>query len=108
MRYQVTCTSKHSTYERITHLGCVSDTGFYQRFTEDEAIKRINDGDTFHVKKDGRDVKVVIAEREGREYLKTEPDAFRPDNLLALDHCKDVPKPVTPPVVTTPARSHSV
>jgi hypothetical protein len=108
MKYSVTCTAKHSTYERITHIGCVTDTGLYQRFTEDEAIKRIRSGDEFHVTKDGHTVKVVIAEHEGRPYLKTERDNFRPDNLLSLKHCADVPKPVTPPVVTVPARSHSV
>lgn len=108
MNYNVTCINEHSTHERITHLGCVSDTGFKQRFTEDEAIKRIKAGDTFHVKKDGHNVKVVIAEREGTEYLKTEPDAFRPDNLLALPRCKEIAVPSTPPVRTTPAGSHSV
>jgi len=108
MKYSVTCTTKHSTYERITHIGCVTDTGLYQRFTEDEAIKRILGGDEFHVTQDGRTAKVVIAEHEGRQYLKTERDNFRPDNLLALKHCTDLPKPVTRPVVTSPARSHSV
>lgn len=108
MKYKVTCTSKHSTYERITHLGCVTDTGLYQRFTEDEAINRIKAGDEFYFHKDAHTIKVVIEKHEGREYLKTENDAFKPDNLLALPHCKDVPKPVTPPVRTTPVGSHGV
>ena len=108
MKYAVTCTTKHSTYERITHIGCVTDTGLYQRLTEDEVIKRINNGDEFHVTEGGRTAKVVIADHEGRSYLKTERDNFRPDNLLALKHCTDIPKPATLPVVTVPARSHSV
>jgi hypothetical protein len=108
MSYSVTCTTKHSTYERITHLGCVSDTGSNHRFTEDEAITMIRNGNEFHVTREGHTAKLVIAEHEGRPYLKTERDNFRPDNLLALMHCSDVPKPVVPPVVTTPARSHSV
>jgi hypothetical protein len=108
MKYGVTCTTKHSTFERITHIGCVTDTGLYQRFTEDEAINRIKNGDEFHVTKDGHTVKVVIAEHEGRPYLKTERDNFKPDNLLSLKHCEEVRKPVAPPVRTVPAGSHSV
>ncbi len=107
MKYNVTCTTKHSSYERITHLGCVSDTGFSERFTEDEAIQRIRDGHEFHVTRDGHTAKVIIAEHEGREYLKTERDGVRSDNLLALPHCVAKPMPTVPPVRTTPAHSHS-
>jgi hypothetical protein len=32
-------------------------------------------------------VKVIIATRLGREYLKTEADGEQPDNLLALPEC---------------------
>jgi hypothetical protein len=108
MKYSVTCTTKHSTYERITHLGCVTDTGNPKRFTEDEAINAIRNGDEFHVTAEGHTAKVIIAEHEGKPYLKTERDNFRPDNLLALKHCTEVPKPIPAPVVHTPARSHSV
>jgi hypothetical protein len=108
MKYTVTCTTKHSTYERITHIGCVTDTGTPKRFTEDEAINCITNGDEFHVSKDGHTVKVIIAEHEGRPYLKTERDNFKPDNLLALKHCEEVRKPSAPPVRTIPAGSHSV
>lgn len=108
MDYAVSCTTKDAKHERITHIGCKSSTGFYQRFSEAEAIKGILNGDTFHVTREGRTVKVIIAEHEGREYLKTEADGFRPDNLLSLDHCKEVPKPSTPPVRTVPAGSHAV
>jgi hypothetical protein len=108
MEYSVGCTTKDAKNERITHIGCKSSAGFYQRMSEAEAIKSIRSGDTFHVTRDGRTVKIIIAEHEGREYIKTEPDGFRPDNLLALDHCKEVAKPSTPPVRTIPAGSHSV
>jgi hypothetical protein len=108
MRYSVTCTTKHSTYERITHIGCVTDTGLFQRFTEDEAITRIRRGDEFHVTGGGYTAKVIIAEHEGRPYLKTERDGVRPDNLLALKHCEEASKPVVTPTRTVPAHSHSV
>jgi hypothetical protein len=108
MNYAVTCTTKHSTYERITHLGCVTDTGISKRFTEDEAINAIRKGDEFHVTRGGHTAKVVIAEHEGRAYLKTERDGFKPDNLLSLPHCKAVTLPSTPPVRTVPVGSHQV
>ena len=37
--------------------------------------------------RDGHTAKVIIAEHEGREYLKTERDGTRADNLLSLPHC---------------------
>ncbi len=88
MRYRITCTTNHPTHERITHLGCVTNTNLYQLFSEEEAIKRIEDGDTFYVERPvGHVVEVVIAKRDGRKYLKTEPDGEKPDNLLSLPDC---------------------
>src|SRR5258708_36759092 len=88
VRYRVTCTTNHPSRERITHLGCVTNTNLYQLFSEEEAIKRKKNGDTFYVERPaGHVVEVVIAEREGREYLKTEPDGGKPDNLLSLPDC---------------------
>jgi hypothetical protein len=111
MKYTVTCTTKHLSYERITHLGCVSDTGDYQFFTEEEVLQRIDQGDEFHVTRpEGHTVKVIPSEWHGRPYLKTEPDGELPDNLLSLPHCSKKPSvnPVTPPVRVVPAASHSV
>jgi Protein of unknown function (DUF3892) len=106
MKYQVTCTVKHSTYERITAFGCTTN-GVVVRFSEEEGIRRIRSGDEFFVERPaGHVVKVEIAEREGREYLKTEPDGERPDNLLALPHCKEQPKPTPPAPAFVPAGSH--
>jgi len=88
--YRVTCKEKHSLYERIVSIGCAEvGTGATARFTEDEAIKRIKQGsDRFYVERpEGHRVWVIVAEREGREYLKTETDGERPDNLLALPEC---------------------
>jgi hypothetical protein len=108
MRYEVMCTVKDSKYERIRSLGCKDETGAYHRFTEDEVLKRLRAGDEFHVTRGGRTVKLIEAEHEGRPYVKTETDGFRPDNLLALPHCVEETKPVAPPVRTVPAHSHSV
>lgn len=111
MKFKVTCTTKHSTYERITDVGCVSDAGHNHRFTEEEVLHRIDSGDEFHVTRpEGHTVKVVRAERHNRPYIKTEADGERPDNLLSLPHCAEKPKvnPVVPPTRVVPAGSHSV
>jgi hypothetical protein len=88
MRYRVTCTTNHPNGERITHLGCVTSTSLYQFFSEEEAIARLESGDTFYVERPASHIaEVVIARREGRKYLKTEPDGEKPDNLLSLPDC---------------------
>ena len=88
MRYRATCTTNHPTHERITHLGCATNTNVYQLFTEEDAINRIESGDTFYVERPvSHVVEIVIAKREGKKYLKTEPDGERPDNLLSLPDC---------------------
>lgn len=94
--YQVRCREKHSLYERILSVGCAEvGTGLVRRFTEDEAIKRIKQGlDKFFVERpEGHKVWVIVAEHEGREYLKTEADGEKPNNLLSLPEC---PPPKSP------------
>ena len=88
--YRVTCKEKHSLYERVVSIGCAEvGTGLFSRFTEEEAIQRIKqDSDKFYVERpEGHRVWVIVAEREGREYLKTEADGERPDNLLSQPDC---------------------
>ena len=88
--YRVTCKEKHSLFERVVSIGCVEvGTGFFRRFTEDEAIQRIKQrSDAFYVEKpEGHRVWLIVAEREGRDYLKTETDGERPDNLLSQPDC---------------------
>lgn len=88
--YRVTCKEKHFLYERVVSIGCVEvGTGLFRRFTEDEAINRIKQGiDQFYVEEPaGHSVWLIVAQREGREYLKTETDGERPDNLLSQPEC---------------------
>lgn len=56
----------------------------------DTAIKGIKDGTWkfWTTTKDGKSVWVVVAKRNGREYLKTEADDLEPNNLLALPRCR--------------------
>jgi hypothetical protein len=94
---RVTCKEKHSLYERIASIGCVDiGTGATRRFTEDEAIASINQGThKFYVERpEGHRVWVIVAKHEGREYIKTETDGEKPNNLLSLPDCP--PKKVEP------------
>ena len=88
--WTVKCTEKHPGHGRIIAIGCVGDdTGNQQRFTEDEAINRIEKKtDEFYDERPkGHRVRVVVAEREGCKYLKTEPDGEKPNNLDSLPAC---------------------
>lgn len=98
--FRVTCREKHSLYERIVSIGCADvGTGLHKRFTEDEAINCIDNGtDSFYVERPaGHRVRVIVAQHEGRRYIKTEADGEIPNNLLALPEC--------PPVRTEPSGS---
>jgi hypothetical protein len=84
---QVTCIRKrgdhYDPHERIEGIG---GSGWYK--TESQAISDIEEATTsFYVSAGGRSVDVVTATHSGRTYLKTEPDGYRPDNLLALPEC---------------------
>ena len=56
--------------------------------SEDVAIANVKrDQTSYYVSVGGRSVWVVVASHNGREYLKTQPDGYSPDNLLSLDEC---------------------
>ena len=88
---EVSCINKRGDHfdphERISHIGGVH-AGKRWRLTEADAIQSIKSGKyAFYVSQGGRTVAVVIAKHNGREYLKTEADGYRPDNLLSLNEC---------------------
>ena len=81
MSRQVTCTKRNT--ERITHIG-----GSWGTVSEAVAIPEIKaNPNAYHVRVGNDDVRVIVASREGREYLKTERDGTRADNLLNLKEC---------------------
>jgi hypothetical protein len=56
---------------------------------EDEIIRDIERGaNSYYVSVGGRHVQVVVATHRGRKYLKTTPDAYPKNNLLALPECR--------------------
>lgn len=76
-------------YERIEAVGGVNISG--QRFyvTSEEAISAIKQNRyNLYVKVNNRLVKVIVATRDWRDYLKTEEDSYEPNNLLSLPECQ--------------------
>jgi hypothetical protein len=56
--------------------------------SEDDAIRDVEaDPLAYYVSVGGRTVWVIIAWHNGRKYLKTQEDGYRPDNLLSLPEC---------------------
>lgn len=86
MSQEVTCINKNnrtSAYERITHIGWPG-----KKITVEQAIKDIRkDSSSYYVKKGTHIVYLIVAERNGVEYVKTEKDGDTPDNLLSLPEC---------------------
>jgi Protein of unknown function (DUF3892) len=107
-RYRVTCTTKDENNERIIGLGCYAPGNVYLKFTEAEVIARIEGySDSFYVERpDGHVADLMVAEREGRKYLKTVADGERPDNLLSQPHCPQQGNGSKPARTVVPAASH--
>jgi hypothetical protein len=82
-------TDRTSAHERIKSIGGTNPGGGSWKLPESQAIQHIKTGRyAFHVERPtGHRVKVIVATRLGREYLKTEADGEQPDNLLALPEC---------------------
>ena len=91
--YGVTCIVKRdrtSPHERIHSVGGRGQNGEGDPWllTEDDAIEGIQSGRfRLWVSVDNKGVWVVVANHQGRLYLKTEADGFAPNNLLNLPTC---------------------
>jgi hypothetical protein len=87
-RFQVTCITKRGSHldphERIERIG-----GSNWSLTEDQAIRNIESGtEGYFVSVNGQSVDVVVAQHNGRKYLKTTADGYAPNNLLSLPECQ--------------------
>jgi hypothetical protein len=88
MQMQVRCRVKHSTMERITHIGGVYDDGRRWKYTEAEAIAMMDAGThKFYTFEGGARVEVEIMRDSFAPFLKTIPDNRLPNNLLSLPTC---------------------
>ena len=89
---QITCinkTNRMDPHDRIHSVGGINPDGTRWKLSEDDAIDGIKTGKwRFWTTGGGKSVWVMIARSAaGHEYLKTEPDGVRPDNLLSLPEC---------------------
>ena len=83
-------TDRTNPHERIQNIGGVNPDGTRWKLSETAAIAGMKQSKwEFYVERPaGHRVNVVIAVSSyGNEYLKTEADGERPDNLLALPEC---------------------
>lgn len=85
-RSQVKCINKtdhYDAHERIKNIG-----GDGWKHAEDDAISYIeNSVYQYYVNRGGYQVNVIVAQRLGHKYLKTENDGEQPNNLLELPEC---------------------
>ena len=91
-RHEITCIIPDGadTDRRIDAIGGAtgSKDGGRWKLLLDEAIAGIeSDKWSFWTKGGGTPVNVIIAQRNGRKYLKTENDGQEPNNLLSLPQC---------------------
>jgi Protein of unknown function (DUF3892) len=90
-RHRVQCIAKsdrQNPHERRQRIGGVNPNGTRWNVSESDAIVGMEQGNwSFFVQVGAATVDIVIASRDGREYLKTKSDGERPDNLLSLAQC---------------------
>jgi len=88
---QVKCirkTDRYDPHERIHGIGGTNAGGGQWYLTQPQAIEGIESGKwDFYVYAEDKSVRVVVAIRLGRKYLKTEADGEQPNNLLSLPEC---------------------
>jgi hypothetical protein len=89
MDVRVDCINKYprqDPHRHITHIGGANPDGSRWKLSEEAAIEGIRAGKwNFYVHVGTHTVRVIIARSAaGHDYLKTEADGYRPDNLLAL------------------------
>lgn len=92
---QVSCIRKrgdhYNPHERIEGLGGIHG-GVRWYMPENDIIAELKKPDpprrwNFYTEVNGVRARVVVAQHNGRDYLKTEPDKYPANNLLHLPEC---------------------
>jgi hypothetical protein len=91
MSKQVKCITKRpSHYDRHHRLQAIGgvENGVRWKRSEEDAIRDVKrDRQAYYTHVNGKSAWVIVATHNGHEYLKTEADDYRVDNLLALPEC---------------------
>ena len=88
-------TPRNIPHGRIQNVGG-SENGQRWRLTEEEAIAGIEAKKwLFYVCIGGESVRVIVAQHDGRKYLKTLNDGLQPNTLLRLPECARVSLAIT-------------
>jgi hypothetical protein len=73
----------YNPHERILGIAGDAAGGWYR--TTDEVIREIQTGlNSYFVRVGGQQVNVIVANHNGRPYIKTDRDHYAPNNLLSL------------------------
>ena len=90
-RHEVRCINKshkETSYGNILSIGGLNSDGTRWRITQERAIQGMESGKwEFYVKRNGKEVEVIIQSYNGRKFLKTESDEFQNNNLSNLPEC---------------------
>lgn len=89
---RVTCINKpdrNSKHDAIQRLGGTrDDNGARWNITRQECVDHIKKGAQFYVNVSGHNVYLIVQKSaSGLEYVRTDPDQDRADNLLSLPEC---------------------
>lgn len=90
MNVQVSCIQHVGNRDQYGHIIGIGGIHNGQRFyySETDAIKEIKKGAiSFYTSVNGKSAWIIIESRNGHEYLKTEADNTKADNLLSLPQC---------------------
>lgn len=85
MATQITCIVRDGA-DPDHRIDSVGGSGWTK--SEDTVIREIEAGSEYFVEVNFQRVTVVVEEREGRKYLRTNPDQTTENNLLSLPNCR--------------------
>jgi Protein of unknown function (DUF3892) len=85
MATRIECVNKEPREDPHKQIENVGGSGW--KITQDEAIRNIENGESYEVSVNGQTTQVVIATHNGNKYIRTDPDQTTENNLLSLPEC---------------------
>lgn len=91
MEYEVVCVEidSSSEYEDCRSISRIGYENFARHKNSPRVVhNKIQDGDQFYIKKNGKKTFLKAVEREGTKYVRTESNDTKEDNLLKQETCR--------------------